>query len=780
MLPIFVICTLFTTSAGFGEFKPMPVNKSAYMTAPTLTCGQVKDMYKGFDCCGSPAKEVVFEQSSCFVEVGSHIAHAEGFNGVKVDAIATASECVRTTGQFDWQTDPRHPKGHFCLVGAFDGMNAKVIQGDGSQQTLSTGEAYMRVYINTEIRGRNDENDARWFVSTSKTSGGFGQPTPLESEVLLMHGALEEFIDYDRETMAAVNGGHAIKKVFTATGFPYQTVLAADATSEQAYAIVTEHKQLHVNIKVDEPERNSPICDSGAADYDPVYCGLYGHCGSKLCLKHEFSYETSSGVPAYGATSGVGFEDDVLFVAMEGGGTGGTVQVLDVSSGDFYQLPQLSMGTVEMAFSISTGNPDYIAVGIEDYGSKTCGSGWSVWIGKKDKSSTHFLDRNGLGINQGRIYRFVANNGETDMATFLNWPESGKPDFAFSDLAGTLEPIEIMFDGRFSDCSTVTDGKCTPVWTRDTVNCAKTLSGKTPVRMTGVSKQEWGAVNPDKPNQWAIAETGLGRTQIDGSDVGEVVPIGKYSSTVVFLEADFLTGLSAMDGSVTSRNGQSLPASMSAKVWHVMKDRVVLGPDRPSGLEYVDSLFWAKGGKVFYAEDSSASGGYNMAGVYDVSTAKAVPLAGAIGDTNRKMNNAAMVPVNSYTGAKDQELTGWFDVSAVLTVSPTHTPQEYYDALTGKHMIINNQMKGMGGCMKFGFYYTAQAMLVIVPDINFATTTLAAPESVSDTGFFATAYGKYRRRLSYTPIGQHPNCMESSSWETASETEFDHPGCQKH
>ena len=53
-------------------------------------------------------------------------------------------------------------------------------------------------------------------------------------------------------------------------------------------------------------------------------------------------------VSGHSATDGVGFEDNVLFVAMEGSsecGTGncGTVQVLDVDSGDWYTLPHLSV-----------------------------------------------------------------------------------------------------------------------------------------------------------------------------------------------------------------------------------------------------------------------------------------------------------------------------------------------------------------------------------------------------------------------------------------------------
>ena len=76
-----------------------------------------------------------------------------------------------------------------------------------------------------------------------------------------------------------------------------------------------------------------------------------------------------------------------------------------------------------------------------------CGSGWNFWVGKKDKMSSHFLDRNGLGPNQGRLYRFVADSGETDMATFVDWPASGFPGYEFTDKMGRLEPIDMVLNG---------------------------------------------------------------------------------------------------------------------------------------------------------------------------------------------------------------------------------------------------------------------------------------------------------------------------------------------
>lgn len=131
-------------------------------------------------------------------------------------------------------------------------------------------------------------------------------------------------------------------------------------------------------------------------------------------------------------------------------------QALDVATGNLYQLPHLSVGVVEMAFSISTGHPDYIAVGIEEYGVTEFngidgGSRWNLWIGKKDKSSSNFLERNGLAPNSGRIYCFTDTvNGVTDMATFINWPESGKPGTVPVDRPGHMKPVERMFDGDYT------------------------------------------------------------------------------------------------------------------------------------------------------------------------------------------------------------------------------------------------------------------------------------------------------------------------------------------
>lgn len=730
-----------------------------------VQCGVVRAAYESA-CCGNFANTtfsaVDLNPYPLFVKAGSHLSHAESFSGAKVSALISATECAVSMPAHAWQADPRSPPGYFCAVGAFDGMNAMAVAGDGTFQTINSGKTYMRTFINTEItRAPSDPRTPTWYISTVEGKGGYGEPAPAEHEKLLMYGAIEQFFDFDRETLEAVNGGHAIKKVYTANKVAFNEAFDASLTADQIFGIVTDYSELHNNVQPQYTERYHPDCSSTS---DSRSCGLNGHCGSKLSIAHEFSYETSSGVPAYGQSSGVGFEDDVMFIAEEGhpladwsagDAITGTVQVLDVRKGNLYQLPHLSVGVIEMAFTVSTGHPDYIAVGIEEYGISgevdgvQGGSRWNLWIGKKNKDSDNFLERNGLAPNSGRLYVFVADSGEEDMATFLEWPASGKPEYNFSPKAGKFKPLARMWDGDYK------------TWTAAVVNTMATTDGSYPVHMTNRGKQEWGAVNPDQPNQWAIAETGLGGSTGGKArgceDKTDDCPMGTSSSTVTFLEADFVEALASVESSsTTARNSAiKLPESITARVTGVLADQVFMGPHRAvnneKGFAGVDSVYWLKGGNLLASEDSYGPGGFNMGILYNVASRKSVPIVGAIskyGITLGKMNAVAMAPFGSYSGSTNQEMTGFFDASAALSVSVPYTPQTVYDAYDSKHIIVNNQMKGSAGPMDQGFYYAAQTHMVILPDIDWSTyPTNPSTLDANAEAAFVTAYGKYRRKL---------------------------------
>jgi len=222
-----------------------------------------------------------------------------------------------------------------------------------------------------------------------------------------------------------------------------------------------------------------------------------------------------------------------------------------------------------------------------------------------------------------------------------------------------------------------------------------------------------------------------------------------------------------MTGDTTARNPAiTLPTSISARVIGVMEDNKYWGPFRKDvgpknanaelgqrGFAGVDSFLWLKGGKILASEDSYGPGGFNMGVLYDIASKKGVPIVGAIGKdgiTTGKMNSVAMAPFGSFSGPTNQEMTGFYDASASLSVSVPYTPQDIYDAYDAKHIVVNNQMKGASGPMEEGFYYSAQTHMLILPDVNFSEDSpLYAPYTLTDENeaHFVTAYGKYRRKL---------------------------------
>merc|ERR1719198_399430 len=110
-------------------------------------------------------------------------------------------------------------------------------------------------------------------------------------------------------------------------------------------------------------------------------------------------------------------------------------------------------------------------------------------------------------------------------------------------------------------------------------------------------------------------------------------------------------------------------------------------------------------------------------------------------------------------------MTGFFDASAALTIDVPYTPQQYYDALTSRDIIVNNQMKGSTGPMMEGFYYSAQTHFLQLPNIDWATyPTNPTTLNSADEAYWARAYGRFRRKLSVEQRGAK---------ESHTELEFD-------
>jgi hypothetical protein len=439
------------------------------------------------------------------------------FNGVTMHTIATAGECMVKA---DWQTSSvrQVEEGLVCFTGPFDGHVAFPMVKDG--------KTVMRYITNSEIRPRSSSGFTgltapKFYVSTNPAKGGWGEEPPSADEKLNLMGATLMYIDIDRDDYTVLDMGYAIKKVFTIKPEYYNTAIPADVKSDSVYAILDNCSYLHNNVRADQ---TTPRTVTSEMCMDtPEFCGLYAHCGSSLSRKHQYSYAspTTDGE----LIDGIGFEDDIMIVSHEGsfaeGGLDGVMQALDIAAGNYYQLPQVSVGETEIGFAISTGHPDYVAMIIQEYGldgvhdgcnnvtfptgcASSFGSRISLYIGKKDRSeSASFLDRNGLGVHQGWVYHYVTDSGETDTATVLNWPASGTDCSAFTPSTGRFEPLPRSFDGRYSDAAG------NPLWTAAFTNGAKTLYGNEPMRMTEQASLEWGSMSPSNPGAFAICHTGL-------------------------------------------------------------------------------------------------------------------------------------------------------------------------------------------------------------------------------------------------------------------------------
>lgn len=409
-----------------------------------------------------------------------------------------------------------------------------------------------------------------------------------------------------------------------------------------------------------------------------------------------------------------------MIVSHEGtyseGGLMGVLQVLDIMTGDYYQLPHVSVGVTETGFSISTGHPDYVAIIIQEYGAsgyhESCdsttyptgcassfGSRINLYIGKKDRTSgASFLDRNGLGVHQGWVYHYVSDTGDTDTATVLNWPASGDSCAAFTPSTGRFEPLPRSFDGRYSTA----DG--TPLWTAYFTNGAKTAYGNEPLRMTGYASQEWGANSPANPGAFAIAHTTLSRSDKPG---GFPEGLNTNRGTVSFFTSKIREAIAAADGSIKATNGGVLPNTIGATLDAVMADSATSFPERTNrgigpGAFKPDGLVWLKDGGIIYQEDQSYDKVNGYAVKYYPETCSAKIIAGATQVEHHLQKMATTPPYGSFTGTSANELTGAFDVSAALTVGPDATPEEYFNALTSDKISINTQIwnaRGDGGAV---------------------------------------------------------------------------------
>jgi uncharacterized protein len=276
-------------------------------------------------------------------------------------------------------------RNNYYLTGVPDGLGAYLVSDN-----------IIRVYINSEF---NDFN---------------GYPYKLENNTTLT-GARVQFIDFNRRTFEVVNCGLAYNKIYNST-----------------YQLVTESNMLdcHSYVSGKDSNNNDIIVNNTK--------GLEWLCSNSFYPKYYWNKLDNESN---------GFEDNILFIGEEAVPPfarakivpnttnvindinniypnrytlmrGGLAWALDVANNALHAIPNLGRGPFENVVSVDLSSNDYIGViasresftsdlftyyllGGDDL-KQNGGAFVLLYIGRKNRSSSDFLSRN--GFKDGQLY----------------------------------------------------------------------------------------------------------------------------------------------------------------------------------------------------------------------------------------------------------------------------------------------------------------------------------------------------------------------------------------
>ena len=181
-----------------------------------------------------------------------------------------------------------------------------------------------------------------------------------------------------------------------------------------AYELANGTKLTGARVSYFDIDRKSRgLCGAGLA-YDTIY-DRYGKVVTDAAQVNESGSATNGLARLCSAQlvekGDYGFRNTIFFTGEESGNT--TEWALDVENGDLWACPDLGRGSWENVTPVETGCKDTIALLMGD---DTAPAPLYLYVGTKGKKSSGFLERNGL--SGGRLYVWVADNGDTTPAQF--------------------------------------------------------------------------------------------------------------------------------------------------------------------------------------------------------------------------------------------------------------------------------------------------------------------------------------------------------------------------
>jgi glycerophosphoryl diester phosphodiesterase len=371
------------------------------------------------------------------------------------------------------------------------------------------------------------------------------------------------------------------------------------------------------------------IVDAGLA-YDTIY----NRAGEIVDEATDLEFEgidrlcSAQYIPANQFGAGIGLEDGLFFTGEET--DGGTEFVVNPVTKTLYAVPWMGRAAWESVTELNTGTTDKVAILVgDDRGAAPL----LLYIGEKNAiGDGSLLDRNGLA--QGKLYVWVASNGDVDPSQFKGTFESREGsfveiDYYRPDLAGNGEYDKLGFA------------------TQEKQDALAAAAGA-----FQFSRPEDVSTNPADGTQAVMASTGRGQL-FGGAD--------NWGTTYkIEVDLDDLSNISARLDILY--DGDDAGAGQFA------------GPD--FGLRSPDNLDWADDGYIYIQEDRSTLSSLGAFGDTSGEEASIWKLDPNTGELTRiaQINRNTGVPEGQTDGAigdiGNWESSGILDVSTLFDQAP--------------------------------------------------------------------------------------------------------------
>lgn len=431
-----------------------------------------------------------------------------------------------------------------------------------------------------------DEDTVRLIVQSEiGVNDGYAYTLTANPNVTL-YGSVVQYLDLRQETPHLLEG----------SGLIYDNIMSIDGVTP-----IKDGYDLIFSWGI-TPEAEAEIRDPEEG-YMTTESGIVRLCSGSLSEAYPFG-------------PGIGSPDRIFFANQESGNiykhVGATVTVTDIENAILYQLPQLGFGVTEKTEQVSTGETEYVAYMVANYGGAafspdtvvelqnrniTIGDGQDIdhgdfellYVGKKDMDGD-FLARN--GFRNGQIYIYTETDGNF---TYDHCDQMGET------FPGIWKKLPWRFD--YADVTNVTEEELQDYY-MNYMNEAVFAEAVTSIARGATHN----GLRSGKSEHMAVSP-------IPTLFQGEVVPAGQLAAKALTnADAIGLYDLRGIEAALTSTlsDGADFPDEIESSFTILVPCEKVFDEEgnqvgyKGTYINDPDSLYWLGDGRMYVGEDSSA------------------------------------------------------------------------------------------------------------------------------------------------------------------------------